>query len=57
VSFESGDEVRVVSGGLINLTGTVEEVFGDKQKLKVKVPIFGRATLVELDFAQVEKRA
>ena len=57
VSFEAGDEVRVVSGGLINLSGTVEEVLADKQKIKVKVPIFGRATLVELDFNQVEKRA
>jgi transcriptional antiterminator NusG len=47
VSFEAGDEIRVI----------VEEVKPDKQKLKVKVSIFGRATPVELDFSQVEKRA
>jgi len=56
VSFEAGDEVRVIEGAFANFTGVVEEVKPDKQKLKVKVSIFGRATPVELDFSQVEKR-
>jgi transcription termination/antitermination protein NusG len=57
VSFEAGDEIRVIDGAFANFSGTVEEVMPDKQKLKVKVSIFGRATPVELDFAHVEKRA
>jgi transcriptional antiterminator NusG len=57
VSFETGDEIRVIDGAFANFSGTVEEVKPDKQKLRVKVSIFGRATPVELDFAQVEKRA
>jgi transcription termination/antitermination protein NusG len=57
VSFEAGDEIRVIDGAFANFSGTVEEVMPEKQKLKVKVSIFGRATPVELDFAHVEKRA
>jgi len=55
VSFEPGDNVRVIDGPFSNFSATVEEVKPDKQKVKVLVSIFGRATPVELDFTQVEK--
>lgn len=55
VVFEAGDSVRVVDGPFANFSATVEEVKNDKQKLKVSLSMFGRATSVELDFAQVEK--
>jgi len=54
-SFEEGDEVQVIDGPFNNFQGTVEEVKPDKEKLRVLISIFGRATPVELDFIQVNK--
>jgi transcription termination/antitermination protein NusG len=55
VSFEETETVRVIDGPFANFTGTVVEVKAEKQKVRVNVSIFGRATPVELDFSQVEK--
>lgn len=50
-----GEHVRVRTGPFENFVGVIEEVNPDKEKLKVKISMFGRETPVELDFAQVEK--
>ena len=55
VSFESGEAVRIAQGPFANFNGVVTEVFPERGKLKVSVSIFGRATLVELEYWQVEK--
>lgn len=55
VVFSQEDHVRVTDGAFANFTGVVEEVRPDKQKVRVLVSIFGRATPVELDYHQVEK--
>jgi len=53
--FSVGESVKIVDGPFDSFTGKIDEVNGEKAKLKVTVGIFGRATPVEVDFSQVEK--
>ena len=54
VDYDIGDNVKVNAGPFASFNGLVEELDFDKQKVKVGVSIFGRATPVELAFEEVE---
>jgi transcriptional antiterminator NusG len=55
ISFNEGENVRVVNGPFANFSGFVDEIMPEKEKLRVMVQVFGRATPVVLDYTNVEK--
>ncbi len=52
--IEVGNTVRIVSGPLETCIATVDEIYPDKEKVKVVVQMFGRLTPVELEYGQIE---
>lgn len=55
VDYEVGESVRITEGPFTGFDGTIDEIVEDRSKLKVIVMIFGRKTLLELNFNQVTK--
>ena len=55
VDYSIGEAVKITDGPFAGFDGTVEEIVEDRSKLKVMVMIFGRKTILELNFTQVTK--
>lgn len=55
IDLEVGEGIRVISGPLRDFVATIQEINLEKRKIKVLIDMFGRETLAELDFTQVEK--
>ena len=55
VPFMVGETVRIIDGPFNTFIGTVDHVNENAKRLKVIVKIFGRKTIVELNYMQVEK--
>ena len=55
LELQVGQTVRVTHGPFKEFHGVIEEVDGDREKIRVLISFLGRETPVELDFGQVEK--
>ena len=55
IDLDVGESVRVISGPLREFVATIQEINLEKRKIKALIDMFGRETLAELDFTQVEK--
>jgi transcriptional antiterminator NusG len=56
VDYEPGDMVVVIAGAWEGTEGAVQAVNAQKQTVTISVELFGRATPVEIGFAEVKKR-
>ena len=57
VPFVVGEVVKVTDGPFNGFSGIIEKINEEKKKLSVEVKVFGRKTLLELGFMQVEKES
>lgn len=54
IPFTPGQVVEVIDGPFNEFSGTVQEIYHDKGKVKVEVSLFGRPTSIELDYTQLK---
>ena len=54
IPFTVGQVVEVIDGPFNDFSGTVQEIYHDKGKVKVEVSLFGRPTSLELDYTQLK---
>ena len=53
IPFHIGQVVEIMQGPFSDFSGTIQEVYSEKGKVKVEVSLFGRPTSVELDYTQL----
>ena len=54
IPFHVGQVVEIMQGPFSDFSGTVQEIYEEKGKVKVEVSLFGRPTSVELDYTQLK---
>ena len=57
MDLEIGDKVEIIDGPLNTMIGTVKEIDAENSRAKIAVEMFGRETLVELDYTQIRRLA
>jgi transcriptional antiterminator NusG len=53
--FVLGEEVTVINGPFSTFRGKIQSIDFEKDKIKLEVSIFGRATIVDLTLADISK--
>ncbi len=53
--YEINEVVKIIDGPFSNFEGKVNSIDTERGKVKLLVSMFGRETLVELDFIQIKK--
>ncbi len=54
IPFAKGERVSVTDGPFTDFIGTIEDIYPEREKVKVLVVIFGRTTPIELGFHQLK---
>ncbi len=54
IDYDIGDQVKLLDGPFASFTGIVEGLDFEKNRVKVGVSIFGRATPVDIEFDKVQ---
>lgn len=55
IDYEVGDSITIMTEPFYNYPGIIQSIDKDKQRVLVKVNMFGRETSVELDFDQIQR--
>jgi transcriptional antiterminator NusG len=55
MDIKVGDSIKVINGPFEGFMGTVSSFDEEKQTMRVLISMFGRDTLVELEYAQIDK--
>lgn len=54
IKVEVGQKVKILGGAFDNFIGVVTSVDAEAQKCKVEFEMFGKPTLIDVDFSQIE---
>lgn len=55
IEYHIGELIKIVDGPFKDYEGKVDSIDNEQGKIKVRVPIFGRETVIELDSLQIQK--
>jgi len=55
IGWMTGEHVKIVDGPFSSFDAIIKTVDDSKQRIKADVKIFGRTTLVDLDYASIQK--